>query len=200
VRFVAGRVGECDLRGTYFDNAVRGAAAAAAVAVWEAIGLAPELLERAARAFKPLPHRMQVVAEIDGVRYVDDSKATNLAGMCAALRMIPGRVHLIAGGRPKENDWSFAKDLLAQKVSRLYLIGEACDAMQAAWAGCVDCAICGTLERAVDAARESAEPGESVLLSPACTSFDQFSSFGERGDAFVREVTRLAGRAVQNED
>ncbi|QHI69731.1 UDP-N-acetylmuramoyl-L-alanine--D-glutamate ligase [Tichowtungia aerotolerans] len=190
-RFEAGRVGEFDLRGTYFDNEVLGAAAAAVAAVWDSCGLPREALEEATRRFEPLSHRMQLVAEIDGVRYVDDSKATNMAAMCAALRMTRGRVHLIAGGRPKESDWSFAKDLLAQRVSRLYLIGEACDAMQAAWEDVTDCAACETLERAVAAARESAEPGDTVLLSPACTSFDQFSSFAERGEVFVREVTRL---------
>lgn len=196
-RFEAGRVGSFDLRGTYFDNEVLGSAAAAVVAVWETCGLPREVLEESARCFEPLPHRMQDVAELEGVRFVDDSKATNLAAMCAALRMSRGRVHLIAGGRAKESDWSFAKDLLAQRVSRLYLIGEACDAMRAAWKDDTDCVACGTLERAVAAAREAAEPGDTVLLSPACTSFDQFGSFAERGEAFVREVTRSAGCGAQ---
>lgn len=196
-RFVDGRVGNYDLSGTYFDNGVLGAASAAVCAVWDACGLPPEALERAARDFEPLPHRMQTVATLDGVRYVNDSKATNLAAMCAALRMTPGRVHLIAGGRPKENDWTFAKDLLAQREPRLYLIGEACKAMQSAWEVFVDCAACGTLERALAEAHSCAEPGDTVLLSPACTSFDQFGSFEERGEAFVREVTRLSGRAEQ---
>lgn len=133
VRFEGGRVGDVDLSGTYFDNEVLGPAAAAVTAFWEICGLPREILEQAARRFKPLPHRMQTVAEMDGVHYVDDSKATNLAAMCAALRMTSGRVHLIAGGRPKESNWSFAKDLLEQRGSHLYLIGEACGAMQTAW-------------------------------------------------------------------
>ena len=199
-RFADGRVGDYDLRGTYFDNEVLGAAAAAVVAVWDSCGLPPEILEQSARDFQPLPHRMQTVAEMDGVRYIDDSKATNLAGMCAALRMCSGKVHLIVGGRAKEHDLSFAKDLLAQREPRLYLIGEACDAMQMAWNDCVECVVCGTLERAVASARESAEPGDTVLLSPACTSFDQFGSFGERGKAFVREVTRLADGIAEIKD
>jgi UDP-N-acetylmuramoylalanine--D-glutamate ligase len=191
-RFADGKVGEVDLSGTYFDNEVLGAAAAAVVAVGEVCALPSAVLESSARSFEPLPHRMQTVAEIHGVRFVDDSKATNLAAMCAALRMSRGRVHLIAGGRAKENDFSFAKDLLAQCVCRLYLIGEASAAMQAAWESCVECIPCQTLDQAVSVARESAAPGETVLLSPACTSFDQFGSFAERGDAFVREVSRLA--------
>ncbi|MBL7017198.1 MAG: UDP-N-acetylmuramoyl-L-alanine--D-glutamate ligase [Kiritimatiellales bacterium] len=191
-RFVDGKVGAVDLSGTYFDNEVLGAAAAAVAAVGEACGLSPSVLESSARSFEPLPHRMQTVAEIGGVRFVDDSKATNLAAMCAALRMSGGRVHLIAGGRPKESNFSFAKDLLAQQVSRLYLIGEASTAMQSAWEDCAECIPCQTLERAVLSAWEHAEPGDTVLLSPACTSFDQFCSFAERGDVFAREVNRLA--------
>lgn len=197
VRFEGGRVGDVDLSGTYFDNEVLGPAAAAVTAVWEICGLPREILEQAARRFKPLPHRMQTVAEMDGVHYVDDSKATNLAAMCAALRMTSGRVHLIAGGRPKESNWSFAKDLLEQRGSHLYLIGEACGAMQTAWGNFADCTVCGTLDKAVVAARQKAEPGDTVLLSPACTGFDQFASFAERGDAFVREVMRANRYAAQ---
>jgi len=190
-RFQDGKVGAVNLDGTYFDNEVLGAAAAAVAAVCEACGLPPDAIEASARAFEPLPHRMQTVAEINGVTFVDDSKATNLAGMCAALRMSSGSVHLIAGGRAKETELSFAKDLLAQQVSRLYLIGEASEAMQAAWGDSVECLPCETLEKAVSAAWESAESGDTVLLSPACTSFDQFRSFGERGELFAREVCRL---------
>jgi len=190
-RFQDGKVGEVDLSGTYFDNEVLGAAAAAVAAVCGACGLPPDAIEASARAFEPLSHRMQTVTEINGVTFVDDSKATNLAGMCAALRMSSGPIHLIAGGRAKETELSFAKDLLAQQVSRLYLIGEASEAMQAAWGDSVACLPCETLQEAVSAAWESAKPGDTVLLSPACTSFDQFRSFDERGEVFAREVCRL---------
>jgi len=117
--------------------------------------------------------------------------------MCAALRMSRGRVHLIAGGRAKEKDFSFAKDLLAQRVFRLYLLGEASAEMQSAWKDDVECIPCRTLEKAVDAARDAAEPGDTVLLSPACTSFDQFGSFADRGDAFVREIGRLKNKDAE---
>ncbi len=191
IRFVDGKVGEVDLTGTRFDNEVLGAAAAAVTAVCEACGLPPEAVEASARAFEPLPHRMETVAKINGITFIDDSKATNLAGMCAALRMVPGAVHLIAGGRAKETELSFAKDLLAQQVSRLYLIGEASGAMQAAWGDTVECLPCGTLAEAVSAVWKNAVSGDIVLLSPACTSFDQFRGFDERGEEFVREVRRL---------
>jgi UDP-N-acetylmuramoylalanine-D-glutamate ligase len=185
------------LRNTYFSNDVLGPAAAAVVAVAEACGVPQGAVTASARQFEPLPHRMERVAEIQGVTFIDDSKATNLAGMCAALRMSSGRIHLIAGGRAKETELSFAKDLLAQQVSRLYLIGEASGAMQTAWADSVECLSCETLERAVFAAWESAEAGDTVLLSPACTSFDQFRSFSERGELFAREVDRLKSKQVE---
>lgn len=186
-----GWAGTVDVRGTYFGNDVLAPAAAAVAAVCEACGLPPAAVEASARTFRPLPHRMETVAETGGVRFIDDSKATNLAAMCAALRMCPGRIHLIAGGRSKEHDVSFAKDLLAERVTRLYLIGEASGMMQAAWGDAVRCTLCGTVERAVSTAWKHAEPGDTVLLSPACASFDQFCDFHERGAVFAREAGRL---------
>jgi len=190
-QYIEGRVGAVELAGTQFANDVLGAAAAAVTAVCEACGLSPSAVETAARAFEPLPHRMEPVAEIDGIKFIDDSKATNLAAMCAAVQMCPGRIHLIAGGRSKEKDLSFAKDLLAERVSRLYLIGEASGMMQAAWGEAVDCTPCETVEKAVSAVWGCTGPGDTVLLSPACTSFDQFGDFNERGEVFAREVGKL---------
>lgn len=190
-RYLDGRIGKIDLNGTRFANEILGVAGAAVAAVGAACGIDPSTVEVAAREFVPLPHRSALVAEINGVKYVDDSKATNLVAMCAAVKMCAGKVHLIAGGRPKEHDFSLAKDLLAQRVSHLYLIGEASGAMQAAWGDAVRCNSCGTLESAVRAAQKQAKPGETVLLSPACTSFDQFRDFNERGDCFVAAVRRL---------
>ena len=190
-QYLDGKIGEIDLNGTLFANEVLGAAGAAVAAVCAVCGISPSAVEAAARAFEPLPHRSALVAEIGGVRYVDDSKATNLAAMCAAVKMCPGKVHLIAGGRAKEKDFSLAKDLLAQRVSHLYLIGEASGAMQDAWGDAVGCDFCGTVEAAVLAAQKQAQPGETVLLSPACTSFDQFRDFNERGDCFAAAVRGL---------
>jgi len=193
-RYLDGQIGEINLNGTRFANEILGAAGAAVAAVCDACGILPFAVETVARTFVPLPHRTALVAEIDGVKYVDDSKATNLVAMCAAVKMCSGKVHLIAGGRAKESDFSLAKDLLAQRVSRLYLIGEASGAMQAAWGDAVRCEPCGTLEAAVVAARKQAKPGETVLLSPACTSFDQFRDFNERGDCFAAAVRGLTGK------
>jgi UDP-N-acetylmuramoylalanine--D-glutamate ligase len=98
-------------------------------------------------------------------------------------------VRLIAGGRPKETDFTPALPVLRERVRSVHLIGEAAAVMAAAWGGAVTCEICGTLDRAVAAARAAAAPGEVVLLAPACTSYDQFRAYGERGDAFRKIVT-----------
>ncbi|MFA5689419.1 MAG: UDP-N-acetylmuramoyl-L-alanine--D-glutamate ligase [Kiritimatiellales bacterium] len=191
--------GEINVSGTWFDNPVLGVAAAAVAGVCEACGIPVHAAKAAAHSFEPLPHRVQLIAEIDGVKFIDDSKATNLAAMCAAVQLFPGAVHLIAGGRAKENDFSFAKDLLAQRVKRLYLIGEASSTMEATWQDAVECLPCGTLEQAVREAWVRAEAGDTVLLSPACTSFDQFSSFEERGDCFNAAVRTLSRKGDRNE-
>ena len=109
--------------------------------------------------------------------------------MLAAIRMQRGAVILIAGGRPKEKDFAAAVPLLRERVRRVLLIGEAAAAMQAAWGAHVPCTDCHTLAQAVAAARQTARPGETVLLAPACTSYDQFRAYPERGEAFRKYVT-----------
>ena len=173
-----------DVVGTYFDTEVLGPNAAGLYGAARSAGLEPEAIRAALAGFEPLPHRAQVVCEADGVRYVDDSKATNLSALAASVRMQDRPVWLIAGGRPKEKDFSAATETLRARARGVFLIGEAAEAMEAAWGGAVACERCGTLERAVAAARRSARAGEVVLLAPACTSYDQFRSYAERGDAF----------------
>ncbi len=173
-----------DLRGTRFANEVLGLAGAAVVAGLEACGIAPEHAVAAARTFDPLPHRMQTVATIRGVGFVNDSKATNLTAMAAALRMIDGKARLIAGGLVKEKDFSFVKEVLAKKAVGVYLIGQASEEMASAWSDIVPCFRCGTLDAAVKQAGDDARAGETVLLSPACASFDQFRNFEQRGERF----------------
>ncbi len=178
---------EIALAGSYFDNEVLGENAAGLAAAALAAGVDAATLERTLKAFQPLGHRGATVWEANGVRWVDDSKATNLAALMAAVRMQgPRRVRLIAGGRPKESDFSAAAPVLRERVSAVYLIGEASAAMAAAWRGTVPCRECGDLPAAVAAARAEARPGESVVLAPGCTSYDQFASYGARGDAFAR--------------
>lgn len=186
---VRGREVEIGLEGSYFDNEVLGENAAGLAAAALAAGVDAGTLERTLKAFRPLGHRGAIVQEAGGVRWVDDSKATNLAALVAAVRMQGSRrVRLIAGGRPKERDFSAAAEVLKARVAAAYLIGEAGDAMAAAWGRVVPCRICGTLAAAVEMARGEALPGESVVLAPGCTSYDQFASYGERGAVFAKLV------------
>lgn len=170
--------------GTPFESPVLGVSAAAAAAVVAACGGAPAALESAAKAFVPLSHRMQLLGEVRGVRFIDDSKATNLGAMVAALRVCGGHVRLIAGGLLKETDLGWVRGDIEASVRGIYLIGSAAPAMMAAWSGTVPCRDLGTLEVAVRAAFAESFPGDIILLSPACASFDQFSGYKERGTLF----------------
>lgn len=146
---------------------------------------------RTVATFAGLPHRLQRVAERAGVSWYDDSKGTNPAATAKSLEGFPdGAVHLILGGRNKGADLAELVPLAGRKARRAYLIGEAADELAAALGAAVPCEHCGTLERAVAAAAERARPGEAVVLSPACASFDQFRNFAHRGEEFQRLVRR----------
>ena len=211
--------------GSYFDNDILRANARCAVALMRAAGLNDANIAAAFKGFIPLPHRMNTIVEIDGVCYIDDSKATSLAALAAGVTMcrrgkdsaapvggadascagavttgdaesLPLRsadrpfVRLIAGGLPKGDDPKSVVSILTERVKKVYLIGQSAEAFASAWKSSVDCEICGTMERAVAAARRDAEKGDKVLLSPGTASFDQFKSFGERGEVFARLVKK----------
>ena len=184
---------------SYFANEILAGNAAIAVELMGAAGLDDAVIARAFREFKPLPHRMNLVAEVDGVRYIDDSKATSLAALVAGVKMASSGIRtfehsnvqtilLIAGGLPKGDDPETALSVLTERAKKVYLIGQCAEAFFAAWNGAVDCEICGTMERAVETVKREAVKGETVLLSPGTASFDQFKSYGERGDVFARLV------------
>ncbi len=176
------------LQGTMFAPPVLAETAAAVVGVLMACAKDPQVVADAARTFAPLPHRFALVLEQAGVRFVNDSKATNLSALQAALRMADGPVRLIAGGRLKEKNMAKLKLALAKTVRRVYCMGESERVLHAAWSQTVSCRCCGTLRQAVAEAWKDARPGEMVLLSPGCASFDQFESFEERGACFVSAV------------
>ena len=183
------------LEGSYFDNPVLRSNGFCAVALLRAVGLDNMAIAAGVRAFQPLPHRMQLVAERDGVRWVDDSKATSLSALVAGLGMCPGPVRLIAGGLPKGDDPKSVIPRLRSRVKKVYLIGRCAQQFSEAWCQTVPCELCGTLDRAVESARRDACSGETVLLSPGTASFDQFKSYGARGDAFAA-FARDGRRAV----
>jgi UDP-N-acetylmuramoylalanine--D-glutamate ligase len=188
-----GESSKISLAGTWFDNEILGLAAAAAAAALRYAGLGDAQIEHGLKAFQPLAHRGQEVGvSRQGVRFVDDSKATSLAATAAALRMVRKPIRLIAGGLLKESDLESIKELLTQTTQKVYLIGRCSGQMFQAWASAVPCEECGTLDCAVAAAVRDAQPGETVLLSPGTASFDQFTSYRERGERFTTRVRAVA--------
>ena len=198
-RYAPGRItaptsinfGVIDFAGTWFDNPVLGLAAAVAAGALQACGLSEAEIAAGLAAFQPLPHRMQRIATHRGVTYIDDSKATSLSALGAALDMTTEPIRLIAGGRLKETDLTGIKELLTKRVEKVYLIGESTKPLQEAWGSAVPCAACGDLATAVATATHEARRGEAVLLSPGCASFDQFEGYKQRGECFTRLVQAL---------
>ena len=164
--------------------------ALAAIAVAKALGLAEADIDRGLGTFTGLAHRMEKVGEHAGVAYVDDSKATNPDSTAPALGAFD-RVHWIVGGRAKGDDLDACAPYFGH-VARAYTIGEAGPRFAAILRPAMSVAECGTLDVAVNAAASAARPGETVLLSPACASFDQFRDYEERGRAFRAVVEALA--------
>ncbi|MCE7872139.1 UDP-N-acetylmuramoyl-L-alanine--D-glutamate ligase [bacterium CPR1] len=161
--------------------------ALAAVCAAGALGVEPDQMRRALEGHHPLHHRMEVVAEVGGVRFVDDSKATNASSVEAALETFEGPIVLIAGGKEKGTDFTELGQAIARRVRHLVLIGEAAPrlAQAAEQAGHKQIHHAGhDFPRAVETARRLAEPGGVVLLSPACASFDMFKNAEDRGDQF----------------
>ena len=157
----------------------------------EAYGVAPQQVLSALETFAGLPHRMQLVSEENGVRWYDDSKATNIGAAAAALAGIDGAVVLIAGGVGKNQDFSLlARELQQANLRGVLLIGvDNRDMIAAFTAAGIAFEDCGTMDKAVARARAIAQASDSVLLAPATASFDQYSGYDARGDAFAYEVT-----------
>jgi UDP-N-acetylmuramoylalanine--D-glutamate ligase len=155
--------------------------AAAATAAARAAGIDDAAIAQALRIFPGIPHRLELVADRDGVRYVNDSKATNVAAALRGLAAYADEpVHLILGGSPKGEEFAPLGDAIGSNVRSIHLIGAEGPRIGEVVGGDVD----GTLAAAVAHAAELAEPGDVILLSPACASYDQFGNFEERGEAF----------------
>ncbi|MBN8867234.1 MAG: UDP-N-acetylmuramoyl-L-alanine--D-glutamate ligase [Solirubrobacterales bacterium] len=168
-------------------NAMAGAAAALA------LGIEPAAVAEGLRSFPPVAHRYEPVAEIEGVLFINDSKATNVDATLAALGSSDRRLHLILGGSSKGESFDALVPAVAGACRGIYLIGETADEIGEALepAGVEIVRYCEDLEAAVSEAAGAAIPGEAVLLSPACASFDQFADYEERGDAFRGYVEEL---------
>src|SRR5580658_1258762 len=181
-------VSEIPLKGAHnLENAL------AAVCAGALMGCAPEKIRQAVREFKAVEHRLEFVATIRGVDYYNDSKATNVDATIKALESFPANIHLILGGKDKGSDYTVLNDLLRQRVKRVYTIGVAAGKIESqigsSKSGGVEVVHAETLENAVRKANAVAEPGDVVLLAPACASFDQFKNYEHRGQAF-KEIVR----------
>ena len=139
-------------------------------------------------SFKSLPHRLEFVAEVKGMRCYNDSKATNVHALLAALRSLSGPIRLIAGGRPKGDCLDVLEPLIREKVKAIYLIGEAAEEFNQAWSPLVETHVEETLEAAVAHGLREGVEGEILLLSPACASWDMFENYKVRGDIFKQTV------------
>ena len=165
----------------------------AALALGSALKMPIEGLIEGAKQYGGLPHRCQLISQINGVRFIDDSKGTNIGATVAALEGLncAGQIWLIIGGQGKGQDFSLLKPVLAQINVRLLVIGEATEDIRAHLGRDTPIDVMSSLEDAVNLSAASAQPGDIVLLSPACASFDMFTSYMERGERFQAAVAAL---------
>ncbi len=182
-------VADIGLKGAHNLENVLAASALALLA-----GAGPQGLREIVRDFKGVEHRLEWVAEIAGVEYYNDSKATNVDATIKALEAFPGGVHLIAGGRDKGGDFTVLQPLVRQKVRQVIAIGEAAGKLREALKGCAEITDARDLREAISIGRQRARPGDVVLLAPACASYDMFQNFEHRGRVFKEVVLALGGR------
>ena len=168
----------------------------AALALGYAIGLPLESMMETLKTFKGLPHRTQLVADIDGVSWINDSKATNVGAAIAALVGLAGKHIWIAGGEAKEADFSELTEVVRKHCRAVVLIGKDTDLIKAVLPQDIAVAYAADMASAVSAAQSLAKPGDNVLLAPACASFDMFDNFEHRGEVFIREVEKLRSGVV----
>ncbi len=163
----------------------------AAVCAAKLAGIANEVIRAAVAAFKAVEHRLEHVRTVRGVEYYNDSKATNVDATIKAVASFPRGIHLILGGKDKNSDYAELGPLLRERVTAVYTIGSAAEKIERALAGVVKIEQAETLKQAVAFAAQAARPGEVVLLAPACSSFDQFENYEERGRVFRALVNGL---------
>ncbi len=173
------------------DTSVRNPNQLAAWAVGKILGVTDDFCHQAFTEFKGVEHRLEWVRTLDGIHFINDSKATTAAATRWALESFDRPIIMICGGRDKHMDFSVLRKLIKAKVKKMIVIGEAHEKIKTIFADVVALEECQTLKEAVQLARRSAVFGESVVLTPMCTSFDMFSNFEERGRVFKRIVQEL---------
>ena len=168
----------------------------AAVCAARLAGAPAESIRTAVEQFKAVEHRLEYVATLNGVEIYNDSKATNVDATAKAIAAFPGNIHLILGGKDKNSDYTELSDLLRSRVKAVYTIGSAAAKIESQLRGVVTIHSCETLDKAVSAIAAAARPGDTVLLAPACSSFDQFESYEHRGRIFKELVNEWRGWKV----
>jgi UDP-N-acetylmuramoylalanine--D-glutamate ligase len=163
----------------------------AAVVAARLVGVPAGVIRRAVESFQAVEHRLEYVVTHNGVQFYNDSKATNVDATAKAIAAFSGGIHLILGGKDKNSDYTLLADLLRERVSAVYTIGSAAAKIESHLRGVVSIYTCETLDKAVASAAAAARPGEVVLLAPACSSFDQFENYEQRGKVFKQLVKDL---------
>jgi len=184
---------EIPLRGEHNVENVLAATAAAALC-----GVSAPAIAAAVRSFAGVEHRLEFVAEIHGVSFYNDSKATNVDATLKALDAFATNLWVILGGKDKGSDYTVLADPLRRRARQVLLIGAAAEKISKQLEGVVPMEQAGTLDRAVRAAFERAQPGDVVLLAPACASFDQFQNYEHRGRVFKQIVRQLEQESAAN--
>ncbi len=164
----------------------------AAVLAGILMGCDQAIIPQIVQKFKAVEHRIEFVATVRGVEYYNDSKATNVDATIKALESFPANIHIILGGKDKGSDYTVLTYLLRQRAKRIYTIGAAAEKIESQIAGAAEIVRAGTLELAVKLSAANAQPGDVVLLAPACASFDQFQNYEHRGRVFKDAVGALA--------
>jgi UDP-N-acetylmuramoylalanine--D-glutamate ligase len=179
-------VAEIQLKGSHnVENVL------AAVCVARLAKIPVEKIRTSVGSFKAVAHRLEFVKTVDGVQFYNDSKATNVDATMKALASFSGGIHLILGGKDKDSDYSLMADMLRERVKVVYTIGSAAEKIERQLHGVVKMVAAGTLQNAVAGAATTAVAGDVVLLSPACSSFDQFNNYEHRGEIFRQFVNEL---------
>ena len=163
----------------------------AAVVAARLAGVEVSVIREAVKSFKAVEHRLEFVRELGGVRYFNDSKATNVDATVKAVESFPGGIWLILGGKDKDSDYASMSALLRERVKGVITVGTAAEKIERQLAEVVKIESAGAMDNAVRYAREQAQPGDVVLLAPACASFDQFENYGHRGRVFKDLVWNL---------
>ncbi|MGP0072726.1 MAG: UDP-N-acetylmuramoyl-L-alanine--D-glutamate ligase [Bryobacteraceae bacterium] len=188
------KVRDLQLRGRHnYENVM------AAALMAQRAGASYEQIASAAATFAPVEHRLEFVRDIAGVAYYNDSKATSVDATLKAIDAFPGRLWIILGGKDKDSDFTVLRDPLRAKARAALLIGAAAEKIERQLGDATPLISCGTLAAAIDKASHSAAPGDTVLLAPACASFDQFDNFEHRGRVFKDLVNTLAKNVAKGD-